>query len=186
MLSIFLLSSRLFNKKIGLISACLLFLNFAQIYWSRTPFPEILGQFLFLSSAYTFLVFRISDHPFFSVLSAVCIGEFLLTRLEFIFIIIPIIFYIGFTKYKPKSKLYRTFLIPSSLLFFHSVIHDCTVSQPYVFNLVKRESYEIFKIVPSLFTMLFSQNFVQDIDWYLNYLAQPTTSFFLKETFGRA
>ena len=176
-LSIFLLSKRLFNSKVALIAATLLCLNFAQIYWSRTPFPEILGQFLFLGGAYAFIVFRRSDHPFFSILSAVCIGELLLTRVEFIFIIIPIIFYLGFTKYKPKSKLYLTFLVPFSFLFLHSVIHNCTISWSYVSPLVKKEAYEVFKIVPRLFSLLFSQNFVRDINWYLDYIAQPTTSF---------
>lgn len=176
-LSIFLLSKRLFNNKVALIAASLLCLNFAQICWSRTPFPEMLGQFLFLGGAYAFIVFRRSDHPFFSILSAVCIGELLLTRLEFIFIVIPIIFYLGFTKYKPKSKLYLTFLVPFCFLFLHSVIHNCTISRPYVFNIVKKEAYEVFKIVPRLFSILFSQNFVRDIDWYLDFIAQPTTSF---------
>lgn len=176
-LGIFLLSSRLFNNKIGLISASLLCLNFAQIHWSRTSLPEILGQFLFLSGAYAFIMFRRSDDSFFSVLSAVCIGEMLLLRLEFIFIIIPIIFYFGFSKYKPKSRLYLTFLVPFSLLILYSTIQYCTVSRAYVFNLVVSQSYEVFKVIPLLFNILFPQNFVRDINWYINYLTQPTTSF---------
>ena len=176
-LSIFLLSKRLFNNKVALIAASLLCLNFAQICFSRTSFPEVLGQFLFLGGAYAFIVFRRSDHSFFSILSAVCIGELLLTRLEFILIIIPIVFYLGFTNYKPKSKLYLTFLVPFSFLFLHSVIHNCTISRPYVFSLVSSEAYEVFKIVPRLFSILFSQNFVRDFGWYQNFIAQPTTSF---------
>jgi len=176
-LSIFLFSKRLFNNEVALISAVLLGLNFAQICWSRTPFPEILGQFLFLSGAYTFLMFRRSDHPFFSILSGVCIGELLLTRLEFIYIIIPIIFYLGFTNYNPKSKLYCTFLVPIILLLIHSLIHNFTISQSYVSTLVQRESYEVFKVLPSLFNIMFSQNFVPDINWYIKYLDHPATSF---------
>jgi hypothetical protein len=65
------------------LSASLLGLNFAQIYFSRAPYSDILLQFLFLSAILAYLKIANGQHPrFYVVVFGLALGAMTITKLE--------------------------------------------------------------------------------------------------------
>lgn len=171
-IGLYLLARKLFSDKSAIISFIIFIFNFAQIYWSRSQFPEILAQLFFITSC---LLYTYKKSDIFSFFSGLFLGAMLLCRLEFIFFPIPLFLFFLFNN---KSVLvYAKLIIGFILTYALGIIHTISLSKYYAINLFKRESYEIFKYFPNLFKFLFDNDFIKDIDWYLEIITNNNLNY---------
>lgn len=136
-MSVYLAGKRFFNDNVGLIASALLCISLPQIWYSRYPTTEVMTQFLIFSALFTFVIFQRTSNPFIGVLSAMCFGESLLTRIDSVLILPPIILFFGYLRFTDKLKKHHFyFIVPFTLLSIHAFIHAVTVSGWYTFGII--------------------------------------------------
>jgi 4-amino-4-deoxy-L-arabinose transferase-like glycosyltransferase len=133
-LSIYFFGKTMFNKNVGLIASSLLTLNFAQIWYARYPTTEVFTQFLIFGGLATFILFMRNMNKYFGVVSALCLGEALLTRIDSILLIIPITAFFAYLwMYRKLKKEHLYFLIPFLLSIVYAIFIAFFISTPYTF-----------------------------------------------------
>lgn len=147
-LSVFFAGKTLFNRNVGLTASLLLTLNFAQVWYARYPTSEVFTQFLVFSGIFTFIIFNRTSSKFFGIASALCFGETLLTRIDAVFLIIPIALFFGYLRLHDKlRKEHLYFIAPFLILSIHALITATFISTPYTFDIFRDISYEVLTIV---------------------------------------
>ena len=137
-ISVYLAGKRYFNDNVGLIASALLCISLPQIWYSRYPTTEVMTQFLIFSGLFTFIIFQRTSKPFIGVLSAICFGETLLTRIDSVLILLPIILFFGYLRFTDKFKKHHFyFIVPFTLLSIHAFTHAVTVSGEYTFGTIR-------------------------------------------------
>lgn len=135
-LSIYFTGKILFNRNVGLIASLLLTLNFAQIWYARYPTTEIFTQFLIFSGIFTFIIFYRYLDKYFGLISALCFGGALLTRIDSIYLLVPIFLFFGYLWLCDKLKTkHLYFIIPFVLLCIHAIATAVFISAPYTFDI---------------------------------------------------
>ncbi len=137
-ISVYLAGKRYFNDNVGLIASALLCISLPQIWYSRYPTTEVMTQFLIFSGLFTFVAFQRTSNPFIGVLSGICFGESLLTRIDCVLILLPIILFFGYLRFTDKLKRHHFyFIVPFTLLSIYAFIHAVTVSGWYTFGTIR-------------------------------------------------
>lgn len=129
---IYMAASAMFNRNVGLLSSLLLSISYAQIWYAREPATEIFTQFLIFSGLFTFIIFAKSRDRYMGVLSALCFGEALLTRIDSMYLIIPLALYFGYKWITGSIKKdHAYFLITFALMGLLAGITAVVISTPY-------------------------------------------------------
>lgn len=131
--SFYLLGKKLFSWKVAALACFLLVLNFAQIWYSRYPFAEIMTQFFILSWLATFICFNRTSDKYIAVISALMFGLAFLTKLDGIFILIPLsIYYIYVYITKKWNFSHKYFLFTLLIMLIYCSIDYFIFSKPYI------------------------------------------------------
>ena len=147
-LSIYFTGKILFNKNVGLIASLLLALNFAQIWYARCPATEVFTQLLIFSGLFTFILFSRTSNGYFGVISALCFGESFLTRVDTIFLVVPIILFFGYLWLSDRLKRHHLyFVIPFISLCIHAIITAGFVTTSYTFSVFHFGSRGVFSLI---------------------------------------
>lgn len=134
-LSIYFTGKTLFNKNVGLIALILLTLNFAQVWYARYPTTEIFTQLLIFSGIFTFILFNRSLNRYLGLISALSFGEAFLTRIDSVYLIIPItLFFVYLWSSDKLEKDHLCFLVPFVIIGIHGIISAVSISAPYTFD----------------------------------------------------
>jgi len=133
-LSLYFAGKAMFGRKVGLLAAVLLTISFTQIYFSRTPYSEIFGQFLLFSGIYAFTTYIVEGKPLYAAIAALSFGQAVLSRIEGVIVILPLVVFFGWWMISKRSlpKDFRFFAIPFGLLLVDGVVLALTASRPYV------------------------------------------------------
>jgi hypothetical protein len=135
---VYLFAKVMLGKNVGVIACLLLGVNFAQIWYARYPTTEVFTQFLLFSGLATFVVFNRTASKYFGVVSAMCFGEALLTRIDAVLMLVPFVGYFCFLKLRNDIAVaHRYFMIALASLAIHSIITAVFISTPYVFDVLR-------------------------------------------------
>lgn len=160
-ITIYLIGKNLFNWKYGVICALLLSANFIQIWFSRYPGAEMLFQFLFFSGILLLILFDKTNSMFFGIFSSLCLGLLFLTRIDAIFILIPISVYFIYLKLNKRfGKNQLIYLICLIFVVIYSVLYYYHIAYPYVFDqftgvihVIKVTFPSFYKVPPIIFML---------------------------------
>lgn len=133
-LSLYFAGKAMFDRKVGLLAAVLLAIGFTQIYFSRTPYSEVLSQLLLFSGIYAFTTYVVERQRLYAVIAALSLGQAVLSRIEGLVVILPLALFLGCWVVLKRSlpKDFRFFAIPFGLLLADGAVLAGTVSRPYV------------------------------------------------------
>ncbi|MBC8248332.1 MAG: glycosyltransferase family 39 protein [Anaerolineales bacterium] len=149
-LSLYFAGKAMFDRKVGLLAAALLAVSFTQIYFSRTPYSEILSQFLLFSGIYALTTYIMERKPLYAAIAALSFGQAILSRIEGLIVVLPLAIFFGCWLVLKRSlpKDFRFFAIPFGLLLVDGAVLAFTASRPYV----ELNSYGLWFKLRSLFT----------------------------------
>ncbi|GEM_PF-1205518 len=133
-LSLYFAGKAMFGRKVGLLAAVLLAISFTQIYFSRTPYSEILSQCLLFSGIYALTTYVVERRPLYAAIAAFSLGQAILSRIEGLIVILPLVIFFGCWIILKRSlpKDFRFFAIPFGLLLVDGIVLAFTASRPYV------------------------------------------------------
>jgi len=133
-LGFYLAGREMFDRKVGLLAAILLCVNFTQIYFSRVPYSEVFSQLLLFSGIYALATYIREHKPLYAVIAALSFGQALLARLENVILILPLAVSFGcwMALRRGLPENFHFFAIPFGLLIANGVILGLTVSRPYL------------------------------------------------------
>lgn len=134
--SIYFTGKRFFNNNVGIIASTLLIISLPQIWYSRYPTTEVMAQFLIFGGLYSFIIFKRTLNPYIGIISAICFGEALLTRIDSVLLLIFIMLLFGYLKLTDKITKHHFyyFIIPLTLISIHAFIHAISISKWYTFS----------------------------------------------------
>lgn len=84
----------LFGPAVGIIAMLLLALNGVQVWFSRYPMSETTAQWLFFAMVYGMVRYHAparADRSLIALIMGLAAGQFLLARLDFVFVLVPFI-----------------------------------------------------------------------------------------------
>lgn len=137
-LSLYLIGKRLFSWKVGALAGFILILNFAQIWYARYPFSEIMTQFFIISGLATFIQFNKTSDKYRAIISASLFGLASLTKLDFIFLLFPLGLYLIYIIYHRKWTLpHNYFLVTLFIMLIYSLFDYVLFSKPYVIRVIQ-------------------------------------------------
>jgi hypothetical protein len=87
-------SRALFGPAVGIIAMTLLALNGVQVWFSRYPMSETTAQWLFFAMVYGMVRYHAparADRSLAALILGLAAGQFLLARLDFVFVLVPFI-----------------------------------------------------------------------------------------------
>ncbi len=133
-LSLYFAGQAMFSRKVGFLAAVLLTISFTQIYFSRTPYSEVLGQFLLFSGIYALTTYIVERKSLYAAIAALSFGQAVLSRIEGVIVILPLVVFFGWWTISKRSlpRDFRFFVIPFGLLLTDGVVLALTASRPYV------------------------------------------------------
>lgn len=119
-LSVFMVGRQVTNWKVAFIGSLLLSLNFVQLFFSRTPYTEVMVQFLIFSGMFAFIIYKEFSNSKFAVISAITFSLSLLVRIDSYILFIPFFGYYVYLNLSNRMKdcdviFANTFLISSIL-----------------------------------------------------------------------
>ncbi len=88
----------LFGPAVGIIAMTLLALNGVQVWFSRYPMSETTAQWLFFAMVYALMRYTAPARPdrnLAGLLLGLAAGQFLLARLDFVFVLVPFVGWLG-------------------------------------------------------------------------------------------
>lgn len=94
LLMIYVATKEMFNKWVGLIATLLLCINISQIWYARGPYTEILSQLLLWFSMYTLIKACRNKDSVLGLIAGLSIGASILVRLDNIFFLPAVVFYL--------------------------------------------------------------------------------------------
>ncbi len=132
-LSLYMIGKKLFSWKVGALAGFLLVFNFAQIWYARYPFSEIMGQFFILSGLVTFIEFNRTSDRCLAVISALLFGLILLTKTDAFFLLVPLaIYFIYLIINKQINISHKYYLVGLFSMFVYILIDYILFTRPYV------------------------------------------------------
>lgn len=135
-LAVFQVGKTIWNWRVGAIASSILAVNFVQIFFSQYTSPEILFQLLAFSGIATFILFMRTHNGFFGIISAMCFGQLLMTRIDAPLVLIPLVLIVLYILLTSKqTKIYLYFVLPFLVLWFHSLAHIYYLCMPYLAQL---------------------------------------------------
>jgi hypothetical protein len=149
-----LLGSRL----LGFLAASLLALNLAQIWTVRSPFSEILTQFLLLAGLWTLCLGMTQQHSGFCKLAGLLFGLALFVRVDSALVLVALLLfsYVTFLaqrKAEPLSFPLLSFLIPLAGMTAYAALHSFYFANPYM-ETVLNTFHRIPLSIGSVFVLL--------------------------------
>lgn len=136
--ALYLLGKKLFSWKVGALAGFILILNFAQIWYARYPFSEILTQFFILSGILTFVQFNETSNRYIGVISALLFGLAILTKIETLLLLIPLgLFYFYLIIRKKWNISHFYFIAPLFIVLIYSSIDYLFYTKPYISQLIQ-------------------------------------------------
>jgi len=146
------LGQRLFGSRaIGFLAAFLLAVNLGQIWIVRSPFSEILAQFLLLSGLWTLSVGMNEAHPGFCRLAGLLFGLALFVRIDSALVLLPLCAFSCITvlgKERDTSLPFPigSFLVPLAGMAAYATLHTYCFAYPYletVLNTFRQLSFSL-------------------------------------------
>jgi len=131
-ISLYLVGKTLFSWKIGVLAGLILILNFAQIWYARYPFAEIMTQFFILSGLMIFIQFSKSYNKYLAIMSGLLFGLAFLTKIESLVLLLPFFIYYAY-KYlnKELNTAHYYFLACTGAVLIYSLFDYLIFSGPY-------------------------------------------------------
>lgn len=121
---------------VGVIAMALLTLNGVQVWFSRYPMSETTAQWLFLVIIYG--VARLAtppatrNHRLVGVLVGVAVGQLMLARLDFVFVVVPFVAWLGWRWVTQRIDTpLRWLLLGCAVSGGQGIIHLLTISRGY-------------------------------------------------------
>jgi len=137
---VFMFGKSLYNRGVGVIAAFLLAINYSQIYFSRSPFGEILFQFLIFGALYLFSLAENNKSPFFSSFSAFMMGLIFFEKIDGYLLIIPLILVLAYWNLRGVLESYHKYLANfSAVMIFCSYLYIRFIAYQYVYAAVYRD-----------------------------------------------
>ncbi|MFQ6058766.1 MAG: glycosyltransferase family 39 protein [Anaerolineae bacterium] len=133
-LALYFAGKAVFGQGIGLLAAILMAFSFTQVYFSRTPFAEILTQFLLLGGLYALTMYVREGRPLLALVAGLALGQALLVKIESLIILVPLALFWGYWLWRERGA-WRDlffFVVPFSFLLAHAGLLALTVNRPYV------------------------------------------------------
>lgn len=133
-LALYFAGRALFGRGIGLLAAILLALNFTQLYFARTPFAEILTQFLLMGGVYALTTYARERSPSLALIAGLAFGQALLAKIESLIVLVPLALFWGCWLWRERGgwRDLLPFALPFGLLLAHALLLALTVNRPYV------------------------------------------------------
>ncbi|WP_214041221.1 hypothetical protein [Methanoculleus sp.] len=103
-LSVFMVARQITNWNVAFIGSLLLSLNFVQLFFSRTPYTEVMVQFLIFSGMFAFIIYKECLNNKFAVISAITLSLSLLVRIDSYILLIPFFGYYFYLKLSNNMK----------------------------------------------------------------------------------
>jgi len=91
----YLVGSRLFGMRAGLLAAALLTLTFPQLHFARTSYAEVPAQVFVLFSLYGLCSYLVAPRSRYLLLATACLGAGLMTRLDTLVLLAPAALFFG-------------------------------------------------------------------------------------------
>lgn len=93
LLAVYLAARELWDRRVALVGVFLITINVVQIWQSRFPTSEMLGQFLFFSGIFVFSRFLKNGESGFAWLGGMILGGFILSRISASLLILPLLIF---------------------------------------------------------------------------------------------
>lgn len=134
-----MLGRRLAGPWVGLLAALLLALNGVQIWFSRYSTTETTAQFLTFAGLYAFAAMhqrqREGDAPFYGLLAGLALGQWALTRIEFVLVVGPALAYLLYCWLSRRWSHAHTALAASmGALLAQAALHIAFIARGYFFD----------------------------------------------------
>lgn len=131
--SFYILGKKLFSWKVAALACFLLVLSFAQIWYARYPFAEIMTQFFILSGFATFIHFNRTYDRYLAVISGMLFGLSFLTKFDGIFLLIPLsIYYMYLILCKKWNRSQFYFLFTLLIILIYCSFDYFVFTKPYI------------------------------------------------------
>jgi len=132
--TIFFFTKRLFSTQAAIIATALLAINFAQVWYALNAHSEMTMQFFMFLTLYFLYRYTSENDPLSGFLAALAIGNGLLTKIEFSFVIPLIIAFIVYA-WMQKNIDIKAFAWPFALLLPYSIWTALSFSKPYTLTI---------------------------------------------------
>lgn len=137
-ISLYLLGKRVFSWKVGVLAGFILILNFAQIWYARYPFSEMMAQFFSIAGLVTFIQFNKSYDRYLAIISAFFFCLVLLTKAEGLMSIVPLGLYFIYICLKKKwNNSYNYFLATLFIILIYALFDYFIFTKPYIYDLLQ-------------------------------------------------
>jgi 4-amino-4-deoxy-L-arabinose transferase-like glycosyltransferase len=133
-LALYFAGRALFERGIGLLAAVLLALSFTQLTFARTPFAEMLTQFLLLGGVYALTTYARERRPSLAFIAGLAFGQALLAKIESLIVLVPLALFWGYWIWRDRGgwRDMLLFALPFGLLLGHALLLAVTINRPYV------------------------------------------------------
>ena len=133
-------------------------LNALQIWFARYPVSETLSQYLLWVGLWSLAVWLNGrkGQPIWALLAGLSIGHYFLTRIDAVFILPILGFFVLWLWLKTKQQQATWwFLLSFSLLAIHSLLHALSQSRPYFYDLFNFATHLLANNLPLVIGALF-------------------------------
>ena len=125
----------LFGPAVGIIAMTLLALNGVQVWFSRYPMSETTAQWLFFAMVYALVRYSSPARPdrnLAALLLGLAGGQFLLARLDFVFVLVPFVGWLGWQWLRNTDHAgFRWVVWGFAGTGLHGLVHLLTLSRGY-------------------------------------------------------
>lgn len=175
-LSIYMVTRQISNWQVATISSLFLSLNFIQLYFSRTPYTEVMTQYFIFSGLFTFIIYKKSLNKEFAIISAMAFALTMFVRIDSYILLIPFFAYNLYLKtFDHMRDCDTTFVNTFCIASFYSMMHTLKFNTVYndgilknhlsVFNHYISSSTVFYIIMAILFIFLIYINYVNSNTW---------------------
>lgn len=91
--SVYMVARQVSNWQVATISSFFLSLNFVQLFFSRTPYTEVMVQFFIFSGLFAYIIYKKISSKEFAMISAILFAITMFIRMDSYIIIIPFCVY---------------------------------------------------------------------------------------------
>lgn len=130
---VYLVGRELFRREVGATALALLTVNISQVWFARYANSEALFQLLFWGALLFWALFFRYDRPLYGVISGLGFGTCLLTKIEAVFLLLPVFAFVTYFAWSSKRKpRLAWFVLPLVLLLGWTVVHSVLFSYRYL------------------------------------------------------
>jgi len=137
--AVYIAGARLFGQPVGLLTAFLLTLNLAQLWYTRTPSAEILLQTLFWGGLFAFVLMLTTNNRYAAVIAGLSFGLMHMTKLDTVFVFIVVVIFLLYRWFRSQfPSTYWYFVATYGLLSLHATLHAFFISTIYFLEQMTR------------------------------------------------